>query len=313
MKAKDFLAISGIIIGFFLYIQGFIIVNVSLRDLGIQYHPLLRTKYLSAGFLLIVILAVYFFFVWRSIYYAEELVDNFAAKLSHDKKSIFWGIFSMFLIYSDNAFGIVISTVFISQFLFHIKQLNVFWGFLCFFFLVDYPINKLKMHEKYPRFFLPLSCLFYVSSVIIFFYFVKAKEAINLFWMFVCITFFINLLLDLRKKFVSKSYITRINMFDIVWIGIIYIVLSITFGKLFYTKIDSTYGGGKPIEVSIFVKKEEVQQLKQLPIKFDDNKSEKVLLILQTESDIYIKSKTPNEKSDSVIQLNKNIVSSIIY
>lgn len=165
LKLTDLIAMAGL----FVIIPGFIIVNIYLANFGIQDTYLFKLKYLSAGFLFIGILSIYMFFVWRRIYYAEEDVGNIYSTISPNKKSVFWGLLSMIIVYADNAFGIVFATVFASLILFPSNEINTLFGFFVIFFIIDYPLVKLKKYQKSPKFSFSLSCVFHILSVFLFF------------------------------------------------------------------------------------------------------------------------------------------------
>jgi hypothetical protein len=176
------------VLGIFVFIPGFIIVNVYLAGLGIHEHSLFRMKFLSAGFLFIALLAVYFFFVWRRIYYAEEDVGNIAITLiggSTSKFSIrFWGILSMVIVYADNGFGIVSAATLSSIILFPSEGLKIIFGIFLLFFLIDYPLYKMGKYAKHPRITSTIACSYHVLSLFLFFLFVKGEEPRALFWTF---------------------------------------------------------------------------------------------------------------------------------
>ena len=71
---------------------------------------------------------------------------------------------------------------------------------------------------------------------------------------FLGITIAINFILDKRKKIQSGgTYITKLEGFDLIWISLLVIVISITFGKTLYGKIPPGFGGGKPISVNLVI------------------------------------------------------------
>lgn len=306
IKLSDLIAI----IGLFVIIPGFIIVNIYLANFGIQDISLFKMKYLSAGFLFIGILSIYMFFVWKRIYYAEEDVGNIHLIISPNKKSVFWGLISMIIVYADNAFGIVFAAAFTSLILFPSNEINALFGFFLIFFIIDYPLVKLKKYQKSPKFSFSLSCAFHILSVFLFFYFIKEKEPRTLFWTFLGITLAINFILDQRKKMQSGgTYITRLDVFDLVWITICIIVISITFGKTLYGKISPGFGGGKPILVNLIVNQKGTSFFQEISIKVNDNDvSEEVSLLLETNNEIYLKN-----EDDKVIQISKQLIKGMIY
>lgn len=318
-QALQFLKLSELItiLGIFVFIPGFIIVNIYLAGLGIHDYSLFRMKYLSAGFLFIGILTVYFFFVWRRIYYAEEDVGNIAVNLIGKTNSKLlghlWGIFSMALVYADNAFGIVVATSFVSSILFSVNKIGIFWGFLAFYFLIDYPLVRWGKYKKFPRITFTTSFVFYIVSLFVFFYFIKEKEPRTLFWIFVGITIVINFILDFRKKRQQGgNYITKLSLFDWIWVVVFIIMVGISFGKTLYGKITPGLGGGKPIAVTLMIDQNALPSVKEIPIKGSSNLTEKVFLVLQTEKEIYITFPIDNE-NEKVVQLNKQLVQGIIY
>lgn len=311
VKLSDLIAIAGL----FVIIPGFIIVNIYLANFGIQDISLFKLKYLSAGFLFVGILSTYMFFVWKRIYYAEEDVGNIYLTISPNKKSVFVGLFSMVIVYADNAFGIVFATAFISLILFPSNEINTLFGFFVIFFIIDYPLVKLKRYQKSPKFSLSISCIFHILSVLLFFYFVEAKEPKTLFWTFLGITIAINFILDQRKKMQSGgAYITRLEGFDLIWISLLIIVLSINFGKTLYGKITSGFGGGKPISVNLLIDQKDISFFREISINVNNNASEEVSLLLETNSEIYFKKKNfAKDNNDRVIQMNKHIIKGVIY
>jgi hypothetical protein len=307
------------ILSVFVLIPGFIIVNVYLADFGIYDYSLFRMKYLSAGFLFIMILAVYFFFVWRKIYYAEEDVGEIARILMTGSISkfgrSFWGFLAMIIVYADNAFGIVVATTLISMLAFPYINIGLVFGFLFLFFIIDYPMIKLNIYQKSPRVMFITSCIFHILSVFLFFAFIKEGEARMLFWTLVAITFIINSILDLRKKQQPEgSYVTKLSTFDFIWIMICVIGLSVYFGKTLYGKISPELGGGKPKTISLIIEKKDMSFFKKISIEINNNISEDLFLLQQTNNEIYIVSKKSiDEKNKNAIQLNKNLIQGIIY
>lgn len=112
------------------------------------------------------------------------------------------------------------------------EGIEIIFGLFLIFFLVDYPLYKLRKYEKSPRITFSISCAFHIISVFIFLFFVKQEESRGLFWTFVVITVAINIILDLRKKMKpGGGYISRLSFFDWIWIIILVIMFSISFGK----------------------------------------------------------------------------------
>ena len=304
------------ILSIFILIPGFIIVNIYLGDFGIHDFSLFKMKYLSAGLLFIAILTIYIFFVWRKIYYAEEDVGNIATTLIAGTTSklgnIFWGILSMMIVMADNAFGIILASSLVSSIFFASKAVRIIFVILMFYFLIDYSLVKLKIPAKSPRVFFPLNGFIHSFFVFLFFYTVDEKEPIKLFWTFLLVTFFVNLILDMRKKLTQNgSYITKLSFFDLVWILIFVISLAISFGKFFYEKIDPALGGGRPISVSLIVDQKDIPIFQRLQIKVDQNLSEKVSLISQSENELYVVKS--EEIEGKAIQLSKKLIQGIIY
>lgn len=147
------------------------------------------------------------------------------------------------------------------------------------------------------------------------FYFVEAKEPKTLFWTFLGITIAINFILEQRKKMKhGGTYITRLEGFDLIWISLLVIVLSITFGKTLYGKITPGLGGGKPISVNLVIDQKDTSFFQDISIKVNNNVSEEVSLLLETNNEIYFKKKNlVNDNNERVIQINKHLIKGVIY
>lgn len=315
------LRLSGLIslVTIFIFVPGFIIINAYLADFGIHHYSLFRVKYLSAGFLFFAILAVYFVFVWKRIYYAEEDVGKISVILIRGSTSkpwaVIWGLFSMIVVYAENAFGIVFSTSLVSLWLFPSVGTKIIFGLYLFFFLIDYPLNKLGLYNKYPRIMFALSCGFHILCLYVFLAFVKEKEPRTLFWTFFIITVVINFILDLRKKLQpGGSYVTKLSLFDWIWVMVLVIGLSVTFGKELYGEISPAFGGGKPVAVSLMIDQKNIPLFQQIKIKVANNLTEKLFLLLETNEEIYVIGEISEDtKTKKAIRLNKNLIEGISY
>jgi len=315
LRIPELIAFLGILI----FIPGFIIVNVYLTSFGIHDFSVFRMKYLSAGFLFFGILAVYSIFVWNRIYFVEEDLPKIINTLAKNMTSKFWalilGLFSTFLLYADNAFGIVFASSLAGVVLFQSREIGIFFGVYLIFFLIDYPLIKLGKYAKYPKVTYIFSFFFYIISVIIFLVFVKDYGPRMIFWGFVFVTIAINFLLDLRKKKqLNGSYMTKLSVFDWIWVIILAIVFSASFGRILYGKISPAFGGGEPTVIALIIDSKSIPLFRQTQIKIDNNSSEDVLLLMETDKEIYITKRVPNEdKTQKALRINKNIIQAIVY
>lgn len=242
-------------------------------------------------------------------------MGNIYLTISPNKKSVFLGLLSMIIVYADNAFGIVFAAAFASFILFPSNEINTLFGFFAIFLIIDYPLVKLKKYQKSPKFSFSLSCVFHILSVFFFLYFVEAKEPKTLFWTFLGITIAINFILDQKKKMQSGgTYITRLEGFNLIWISLLVIVLSITFGKTLYGKITPGFGGGKPISVNLVIDQKDTSFFQEISIKVNNNVSEEVSLLLETNNEIYFKKNNlVKDNNERVIQMNKHLIKGVIY
>lgn len=239
------------------------------------------------------------------------LVQNTASKVW----AVTLGLFSIFLLYADNAFGIVFASSLLSLILFQSRGIGILFCVYLIFFLIDYPLIKLGKYAKYRKITFTISFFFHILSIIVFLVFVKDYEPRRIFWGFVFITIAINILLDLRKRRQSNgSYITKLSLFDWIWILIFIIIFSTSFGSTLYGKISPSLGGGEPAVITLIIDSEDIPLFRQTQIKIDNNSSEDILLLMETDKEIYITKKGPIEgKTPKALRLNKNMIQAIVY
>jgi hypothetical protein len=300
------------ILGIFIYIPGCIIVNSYLIDYGVQDFSLFRIKYLSAGFVFIIIFTLYFIIVLQSIYYFDEKFDKILITLNPEKNSFFWIIFSTIRVIAEYALRHIVAVLVISTMFFpeKISHINVSMRFFITLTGVIFLIVTSRLSQKWPKTVYSISGIFYLSSPFLFFHYLETTVTFKLLLMFIGIS-----TLYVSTLFITNKKIINFDKSDYFVILLFLILTSAFFGKLLYGDVKPEFGGGTQVPIKLIINKKNTPLFQEIPIVVNNNISEKVFLLLQTNNEYYIiKNKDSKyNNTEKSIQLSKKIIQGIIF
>lgn len=291
-----------------LYTVGLIVVNVHLASFGVQDFKLFKFRYITAGWLVLITLAVFTLLAGRRIYHAESDFVAITKLGIKQRYGILWIVFSLIQVLVEIMFGIVVAVCWIGSLLFEGASITPVFVIITVFFVVDYTLFIGGLYKQKPKLTILIAFLFHCTSIVLFLHFVDHPALRSLFWAFVILSVFLNLIFDLRKRLVhSLSY----KFVESVWMLIVLFVFAIYFGSNLYSMTRIGIGGGKPPVVQLLLTDEGLAKLKDLLIT-RGALSEKVLLLSENSQEVIIMPANSYNKPHSTLRIRKTFVLGIV-
>ena len=284
------------------YIFGFIIVNSYLASFGLVSIGIIKAKYIAAGVVFLLFVSLCGLILYPTISHFLRVKEKGEFKPGE----ILWSIGSLMIIevlliyVAPDSLTLSDKPSWIS-----LKGLLAVIGIISLLLIIPFRFVKKLSKLMDPLYFVGMGIFAYLlfrPSI-----FIVLSSTVGLVLLGAVVTSNVREVLSKKKSF--TGYIA---------INIIYLV-SITLGvcetytRYLYPKIENKYGGGKPVDVTLFLEKDLEPSFKLI---FEDSQKssetiENVSLIDEDGDYFFIQKKTPQQ--NRTIRIKKSLVNAVVH
>jgi hypothetical protein len=292
------------------YFCGFVVVTAYLGSLGIKDYEAFRTQYIISGATMLLIMGLFYYFVGRHIRTLDDDANEVRkVLLDIGAQGKFWDLYAIFFTMIELAFFIVIATFSSTAILFTVKSTPVYSMIIPMvfgFFIIDSTLTS-KAKESVGKLFYILIGIYYLASCIAFFYLIDGVELQFLYFILGGTTFL--MIFHDRNKIVRNK-----KAYSIYMVVFVLITFSGIFGRYFYGHARAAIGGGEPEYVQVVIDESNVPKTLQKELNISDSLSTKLVLIAQTDTEIYLGFPLNDETQGykTIIRIDRKLIKAII-
>lgn len=247
LKADSLGKVSAVFFGV-IYLCGFLTLNSHLNKFGVVELGIASTEYLVAGAVFVLYLTVYGIFAGRSIILSNHWLGQHIAHLKERNVPAISPLIAFVHMFIELAFFHCLSAALFSTFAFGQIESFGFYAVLSFVFLVSYSLDTSNWDVRHPFAHLIIDGVLKLIAVFSFFYLSSGSNIYIVFGAFVGYSAYINLVLDSFERYnLTKDRI----VFNMGYTAIFILLAAVTFGSSVYGKVSKKIGGGKPLEITI--------------------------------------------------------------
>ena len=233
------------------YISGFLVLQSHLGRHGVFVVDIASLRYLTAGVLFVAFLVIWYLFPGRAIILGKKWINDEIELAAEMGLGSIWNFMSFINSLIIIGFFVCLGSATFSYIILESRDATPLFYYLMALFVIEYPWDVLNFDHRFPR----VNRVFFLatrsSGTLVFLITTSsASTTMRVFWTFLVMSVFVNLVLDSFERFrVTYDRLT----YNIVWSTVFVLVLSSTFGRLYYGHIKPAFGGGQlqPIEIMI--------------------------------------------------------------
>ncbi len=293
-------------LGASLYVIGYVAVNAYLSKFGVAPRGPISFQYVPAGLALGILLAEFAALVGVRVWRLEDDVRSFIAWKPTRFNELAWGTLSYVSCLSGIAFSAVMVALWFTA-LFVGGADNRVWLPPTVFFLVDYPLEIHGVYRRIPLLKLTVTMalnligLWYVPTH------APSQPFLILMAMILAMAFFLNLLIDIRRRFRPPFLLDFVEGISMV------LVFAVTYGALVYGNVPQGLGGGRPTRVRLLVSTQGTTALQRI-VKVDSSLSEEVGLLADDGDELLflLPEPTGGKGGRRVARLSKRLVDGVL-
>ena len=279
LKADSVGKVSAVFLGI-IYLCGFLTLNSHLYKYGVVELGIASTEYLVAGAVFVLYLSVYGIFAGRSIVLSKHWLGQHIDYLRERNAPAISSLIAFVHMFVGLAFFHCLSAALFSMFAFGQIESVGFYAVLSLVFIVSYGLDTSNWDVRHPFARLIIDGFLKLIAVFSFFYLSSGSNIYIVLAAFFGYSMYINLVLDSFERYkVTKDRI----VFNLGYTAIFILLAAVTFGFSVYGKVSKKIGGGKPLEMTIGLNE---NSLDNHPSKFTSPIAGKV--VYSTQDNVYI-------------------------
>ena len=245
---KDFGPTAYAVAAAALYISGFLVHNSNLAQSGILDVEFIDARYLLAGASFTFYLVCFYLFAGRAVLFMKRWLGEDLYQVNKQNPAPVWS-FVVFVHANVTAlFFLCLSAALFTSFAIGSFETSGFYLALFSAFLVLYTFYVANWDVQFPRISAMITLVAKSIAIFVFFAYGKADVMHSIFYSYLTIFFFINLVLDVFNRYkVTNDRITFSGLYAIV----VLFGSAIGFGSMFYGKVSPKLGGARPQAVTV--------------------------------------------------------------
>ena len=258
------------------YISGFLVLNAYLNRFGVVEFDLVSSRYLVPGAIFIFYLVCFYLFAGRNIVFVKKWLGDDIKQLCETGAHPFWAFIAFIHSIVNMAFFLCLSAALFSSTAFFQSETSMFYGVLVIAFIFSYFFDLTNLDVRYPKANLIFQFIFKIPAIFVFFYFQETTKLTLLFFSYLGIVVYLNLVLDHLERYkLTADRLGFTSTYSIIFI----IIYAVSFGLLFYGDVSRKIGGGKAIHASIGFSKNLIKSLSS-NLEIKDNPIEAEILFV---------------------------------
>lgn len=232
------------------YLAGFLVLNANLTKFGVAEFDIISTKYLPAAGNFLFFLLCYALFAGRLVVSIHDWITSAGRRVERDGPvGSFWQVVVAIRSVALPIFSICFAAAIYCGTAMQQGRASAFYLVLMAAFALSYMLETSKFSLKHPRANELIDLLIDLVGIVVFFT-LGESDVQSVFWIYVGISFYINLALDVMSRRERGKSLYAFFLLNST-LGVL--TLSLVFGSSFYGKVSQRLGGGIPHSVRISV------------------------------------------------------------
>lgn len=232
------------------YLAGFLVLNANLTKFGISEFDIISTRYLPAAGNFLFFLLCYALLAGRLVVSIHDWITSAGRRVAmYGPASRFWQCVVAIRSIALPTFSICTAAALYCGTALQQGKVNAFYLALMSAFALSYALETTKFSQKHPRATELIDLLIDVGGIAVFF--ILGESDVQLvFWIYVGISFYINMVLDVMSRRERGKELYTVFILNSA-IGVL--SLALLFGSSIYDKVSHRLGGGMPRSMHISV------------------------------------------------------------
>lgn len=240
-------AAYGMVVGV-LYVCGFLVLNSNLAKHGVLDVEFVNARYFLAAASFVFYSLCFYLFAGRAVFFAKKWLGEDLELMRKRGVSTKWFPILFFHSQLHALFFLCLSSALFTSTAIGSAETTAFYLVLLLSFLVLYPLDVKNLDIRYPRITEIVKILVKSGAVGAFFALGSSKVLVPVFFSYLTIFLFINMVLDsLERHGVTQDRV----IFSSLYAAVVVLGSAISFGSLFYGQVSPKLGGARPQHVSI--------------------------------------------------------------